>query len=210
MKDLGVILDSQLTYKQHISYVVDKASRTLGFIFRITKNFTDIYCLKSLYSSLVRSVLEYCSAVWNPSYNNGVERVESVQHRFLRFALRRLPWRDPFRLPSYESRCQLIGLETLSTRRDAARALLVADTLQGRIDCPTILEKNDLNVRPRALRNSLMLRLPFRRTNYGMNGAINGLQRVFNRVASAFDFHVPRQTLRRNFTSIFSGTGNRE
>lgn len=210
VKDLGVILDSQLTYKQHISYVVDKASRTLGFIFRITKNFTDIYCLKSLYSSLVRSVLEYCSAVWNPSYNNGVERVESVQHRFLRFALRRLPWRDPFRLPSYESRCQLIGLETLSTRRDAARALLVADTLQGRIDCPTILEKIDLNVRPRALRNSLMLRLPFRRTNYGMNGAINGLQRVFNRVASVFDFHVPRQTLRRSFTSIFSGTGNRE
>ena len=63
VKDLGVILDSQLTYKQHISYVVDKASRMLGFVFRVAKNFSDIHCLKSLYCSLVRSVLEYCSAV---------------------------------------------------------------------------------------------------------------------------------------------------
>src|SRR5450759_5011925 len=166
VKDLGVILDSQLSFRQHIGYVVDKASRTLGFIFRIAKNFTDIYCLKSLYCSLVRSTLEYCSAVWNPNYNNGVERIESVQRRFLRFALRRLPWRDPFRLPSYEDRCRLIHLEPLYARRNTARALLIADSLQGRLDCPTILEQININVAPRALRNNLMLRLLFQRTNY--------------------------------------------
>lgn len=112
VKDLGVILDSQLTYKHHISYTVDKASRALGLIFRMTKNFSDVHCLKSLYGSLVRSILEYCSPVWNPYYNNGVQRVESVQRRFLRFALRKLPWRDPFHLPSYEDLCRLIDLHT--------------------------------------------------------------------------------------------------
>ncbi|XP_062541865.1 uncharacterized protein LOC134209859 [Armigeres subalbatus] len=63
IKDLGVILDTQLTFKHHVSYVIEKASRTLGFIFRVAKGFTDVYCLKSLYCSLVRSTLEYCSAV---------------------------------------------------------------------------------------------------------------------------------------------------
>lgn len=208
VKDLGVIMDSQLSFRQHVSYTVDKASRTLGFIFRIAKNFTDIYCLKSLYCSLVRSTLEYCSAVWCPAYNNGAERIESVQRRFLRFALRKLPWTNPFRLPSYESRCQLIDLELLRTRRDTIRALTIADTLQGRIDCASILEQIDLNARPRLLRNSSLLRLPLRRTNYSTNGGINGLLKLFNRVASIFDFHLTREFLRRRFSSFFAGRNN--
>lgn len=208
IKDLGVILDSQLSFRQHITYIVDKACRTLGFIFRIAKNFSDIYCLKSLYCSLVRSILEYCSAVWNPNYNNGAERIESVQRRFLRFALRRLPWNDPFRLPCYEHRCQLINLELLRTRRDTSRALIVADILQGKTDCEALLRQINLFVQPRPLRNNIMLMLPLHRTNYGVHGVISGLQRVFNKVASVFDFHIPRDALRRRFSSIFAGRNN--
>lgn len=142
VKDLGVVLDCKLTYKQHISYIVNKASRTLGFIFRTSKNFSDIYCLKLLYCSLVRSTLEYYSLqYWDLNYYNGAERVESDQRRILQFALRKLPWRDSFHLPSYKSRCQLIDLEPLRIRRDASRALLIADSLQGRIDCSRILEQ---------------------------------------------------------------------
>ena len=114
-------------------------SRSLGLVFRITKDFTDVYCLKSLYCALVRSTLEYCSVVWNPNYINGSQRIENVQRRFIRFALRRLPWRDPLRLPSYESRCRLIDLGTLQLRRDTARAMIVADLLIGQIDCAVLL-----------------------------------------------------------------------
>lgn len=204
VKDLGVILDTQLSFKQHVDYAVGKASRVLGFIFRTAKEFTDIYCLKSLYCSLSRSILEYCSVVWTPHYNNGVLRIESVQRRFLRYALRRLPWSDPFRLPSYQSRCQLIDLESLSVRRDTARALLLSDVLQGRIDCPYILNEININVQPRALRNRSMLRLPLQRTNYSTHGAINGMQRIFNRVATLFDFNLSRHSLRTRFSSFFS------
>lgn len=204
VKDLGVILDQQLQYKQHISYIVDKASRTLGIMFRIAKNFSDVHCLKSLYCSIVRSTLEYCSAVWSPRYNNGVERIEAIQRRFLRFALRRLPWRDPYRLPSYESRCRLIDLEPLRVRRNVDRALVVADVIQGRIKCEAILEAVNLNVRPRLLRNNVMLRLPQRRTNYGSDNALIGLQRVFNRAASEFDYHLTRNVLRRKFSAVYA------
>lgn len=61
-----------------------------------------------------------------------------------------------------------------------------------------------MNVQPRALRNNAMLRLPQHRTNYSMNGAIDGLQRVFNRVSSVFDFNLTREMLRRRFSHIFS------
>ena len=151
-KDLGVLLDAKLDYREHVSYIVAKASRQLGFIFRATKKFTDVYCLKALYCGLVRSTLEYCSVVWNPLYQNSSDRVENVQRRFIRFALRLLPWRDPFRLPSYESRCRLISLETLDARRNTARALTISDMLTSRIDCPELLQQLNLQARSRVLR----------------------------------------------------------
>ena len=87
VKDLGVILDTKLTFKQHLSLIIAKASRQLGLMIRMTRHFTNIQCLTTLYCSLVRSSLEYCSTIWNPHYNNAVKRIESIQHRFVRFAL---------------------------------------------------------------------------------------------------------------------------
>ncbi|XP_055631915.1 uncharacterized protein LOC129771846 [Toxorhynchites rutilus septentrionalis] len=54
IKDLGVILDSKLTFKDQVAYVSAKASKQLGFIFRFAGEFRDVSCLKALYSSLQR------------------------------------------------------------------------------------------------------------------------------------------------------------
>ena len=133
---------------------MDKASRNLGFIFRMTKN---LQCLKSLYSSLVRSILEYASVVWSPFYRNGIDRIEAVQRRFIRFTPRRLPWRNPWQLPSYESRCSLLGIDTLSVRRDVAKSVFVADIFATRIGCSNVLGQIRLLARSRSSRNSTLL-----------------------------------------------------
>lgn len=54
VKDLAIILDSQLPYRQHIAYVVDKASRSLAVVFRMAKTSSDVYCFKSLYCCFAR------------------------------------------------------------------------------------------------------------------------------------------------------------
>ena len=162
-----------------------------------------VYCLKALYCGLVRSTLEYGSVVWNPLYQNSSKRIEDIQRRFVRYALRLLPWRDPFRLPSYESRCQLINLETLDARRDTARALTVADMLTSRIDCPGLLQQLYFQARSRVLRVGAFFRIPVRHTNYSAYGSIIGLQRLFNRVASIFDFNVSRELLKKRFSMFF-------
>jgi hypothetical protein len=57
--------------------------------------FRDPYTLKSLYTSLFRPKLEYAKCVvWNPFYDVRVDRVERVQRRFIRYALRGLDWTD--------------------------------------------------------------------------------------------------------------------
>lgn len=202
VKDLGVILDSKLTFKQHISFITAKASRQLGLVIRMTRHFTDIHCLKTLFCSLVRSSLEYCSSVWNPHYNNAVYRLESIQRRFVRYALRLLPWRDPHQLPPYEDRCQLMHLDTLQLRRDLARALTVSDVLTDRIDCPSLREKISLTAPARQLRHTPIMQIPFRRTNYSANGAIVGLKRAFNKVSNVFDVSLSRDVLKSKFLSV--------
>ncbi|XP_055536990.1 uncharacterized protein LOC129725335 [Wyeomyia smithii] len=203
VKDLGVFLDTKLTFKQHISFIVAKAARQLGLICRMTRDFRNIQCITTLYCSLVRSSLEFCSTVWIPHYNNAIHRIESIQRRFVRYALRMLPWRQPMRNTRYEDRCQLLQLDTLQLRRETARAMVVSDVLTSRIDCPTILRLINLNAPSRTLRRSYALQLPFRRTNYSANSAIIGIQRAFNRVSSAFDFHLSHQVLRTKFISLF-------
>ena len=151
------------------------------------------------YCSLVRATLEYCSVVWNPNYINGSHRIENVQRRFIRFALRRSPWRDPLRLPSYESRCRLIDLDTLQLRRDTARAMVIADLLMVQIDCAALLGLVNIQARSRTLRGNSLLRIPFGRRNHTANAAMTGLQRIFNRVAAVFDFRVSRDVIKSRF-----------
>jgi hypothetical protein len=57
--DLGVVLDSKLNFTSYIDSFFVKASRTLGCIRRISKEFRDPYTLKTLYNSFVRSHLDY-------------------------------------------------------------------------------------------------------------------------------------------------------
>ena len=64
-KDLGVIIDPNLDFDNHISATVKKANRLSGMLMRnITYKHKDI--ILPLYKSLIRSVLEYGNPVWNP------------------------------------------------------------------------------------------------------------------------------------------------
>lgn len=208
VKDLGVLLDSKLTFKDHIAFVVSKASKTLGFVFRIAKNFDNIQCLKSLYCALVRSLLECSLVVWAPFYQNSVSRIEAIQRKFVRFALRRLPWNDPNNLPSYNARCQLIGLDLLSERRDVSKALFISDLLQSRIDCPALLSQLNLNIPFRQLRSTPFIFIRGARTNYAHNEPFTSMCRTFNRCSNVFDFHLSRGILRKRFRTKLLSSQN--
>jgi hypothetical protein len=66
IKDLGVIMDSSLNFSQHISSVVQQSFKLLGFIRRVSQQFNNESVIVGLFTSLVRSRLEYASPVWSP------------------------------------------------------------------------------------------------------------------------------------------------
>jgi hypothetical protein len=113
-KDLGVLVNSKLTWNLQISSIVAKANRTLGFLYR---HFSNSYIgpahRKLLYLSLVRSHLSYASEVWAPqSCITDLKQLESVQRRATRFILNCS--KDPNIRPTYKSRLIALNLLPIS------------------------------------------------------------------------------------------------
>ena len=82
-KDLGVIIDGKLTFRDRITSKVNLAYGNLGIIFR-TFTFLDTEMFLTLYKSLVRPHLEYATIVWSPLYKKDRIAIENVQPRATR------------------------------------------------------------------------------------------------------------------------------
>ena len=108
--------DHKLTFVNHIDTTIAKANSMLGFISRICKNMDNPHALKSLYTAFVRSSLEFGAPVWQPYHAVHKNRLESIQKRFTRLAIRKLRW-NPETMPSYLDRCMLLNIDSLEERR---------------------------------------------------------------------------------------------
>ena len=62
-KFLGVIVDENLTWQQHINYIRSKIAKSLGII-RCAKRNLNFSTLKTLYLSFIHPLLTYCLDVW--------------------------------------------------------------------------------------------------------------------------------------------------
>ena len=202
VKDLGVTLDPKLTFDRHRAIAISKATRQLGFISKIGHDFKDPYCLKSLYCALVRPVLENANLVWMPHQLHWNLRIERVQRRFMRMALRDLPWRQPDNLPPYSDRCRLLNLDTLERRRKMQQVLFVAKLLNGEVDSPKLLSLLSFRAPHRALRPASLLTNRYHRTNFGRNEPIASCIRMFNRVEEYFEFGEPSFKLKKKLARI--------
>ncbi len=83
IRDLGVIISSDMKFEKHMNNITKLASRTANLIHRCF-----IYkkpeFLMQMFNVFVRSKLEYASPVWNPQYKKDIDVIEKVQRRFTR------------------------------------------------------------------------------------------------------------------------------
>ena len=205
IRDLGVLLDTKLVFNRHIDTIIAKSFASLGFLKRICSNMYDPYTLKSLYCAHVRSILEYACVVWQPFYQIHIDRIERIQRKFTKFALRYIDWNNENNPePSYQSRCQLIALETLNRRRTNTSFFFFYDLLNGFIDAPHLLDLIDMNRPMRSLRSNgtEMIRIPTHRTNYGQNRPLNRVGRLFNAIDDNIRLNISRNGFRSQIKSL--------
>ena len=80
-KNLGIMITSDLKCSQQCEYAYSKANRVMGMI-RRTITYKERKIMLSLYKTLVRPYVEYCSCAWNPFYKKDKDLLEKIQQRY--------------------------------------------------------------------------------------------------------------------------------
>lgn len=180
VKDLGVWLDSELNFIEHIDKIVSKSAQMLGFLKRNSKQFrfTDTRIL--LFNTLVRSNLEYACSVWNPTYAVHSQRIEQIQRAFTRHLAISAP-NISHRCP-YSERLNHFNILSLHDRRKMHDVIFLYKILNNLIDSSEILSSLYVRVpfRPPRYPVFQLLRGPSSRTNLGSYAAINRMCNTYN------------------------------
>ena len=82
-KFLGVIIDCNLTWKEHISYISGKIAKGVGILTKARK-FLNKTTLMNLYYTFVYPYLIYCNHVWGSTYTTHFNKIISLQKKAVR------------------------------------------------------------------------------------------------------------------------------
>jgi hypothetical protein len=126
VKDLGVIVQSDLKFTAYINQIVAKAHMRASLILKcfISK---DPIILTKAFTTYVRPILEYASNIWSPFVKSEVDKLESVQRAFTK----RIP---ALKFSTYGDRLKLLNLESLELRRLRQDLVLTYKILFSKVD----------------------------------------------------------------------------
>ena len=81
LKDLGVRISPDLSWKSQIRSVVSKGRSVSAWVLSVFRS-RETEVMMTLYKTYVRSQLEYCSILWHPQTIEDIESIEGVQRSF--------------------------------------------------------------------------------------------------------------------------------
>jgi hypothetical protein len=122
VKLLGVMIDRHLTYACHLNYIKRKCHGLLGMLARASPEMS-MNLMKLAYLAIVRSHMEYASAVFASAANTHLKKLDIVQKIASRI-ITGSP-RDTHSQPLQD----FLGLASLSSRRDDHIKKLVDDMI---------------------------------------------------------------------------------
>ena len=81
VKDLGITIENNLSFNEHIDNVVSKCRQISGFIFR-TFSTRNINAMLTLYKSYIQPHMDYCVQLWYPHKISELQKLEGIQRTF--------------------------------------------------------------------------------------------------------------------------------
>ena len=132
IKYLGVNIASNLHWAKHIDEICNKAYKILGLLKRNLSSCPQEVKMLA-YKGLIRPILEYASAVWDPHQKFLQEKLEKVQNQAARFIASNYSQE-----PGSMTKILLdLKLEPLKERRKKSRLILFCKALHHRAAIPT-------------------------------------------------------------------------
>ena len=130
LKYFGVHIDQNLTWKEHVNTITNRANRVRGLLqrnFRRSPAEIKIKC----YQTLIQPILGYALDVWSPYHIGLINQLESVHRRAARFI-----FQDYRRTSSITNMLHILQWPTLEKKRVASRAIMIFKIINGLIDIP--------------------------------------------------------------------------
>ena len=213
IRDLGVFLDSKLTFAHHIDVTVAKANRMLGLLMRSMQlpqcprsaRFNH-KALTAAFNAHVGSVIQYASVIWSGAATTHLARLERVQHRFLIWLGAKT--RSSYPSMDYPSLLQHFNISSIKARFVHADILFMRKLLQNRIDSTHLVSCFGLNVPGRRLRQPDLFHEPFGRVNTVKNGLFVRIPHtcnLFARLNPTCDFFASSVSFRREVLAYARG-----
>ena len=82
LKDLGVQISADLSFKLQVEKIVAAASKMAGWGLRSFRR-RSLFTMKTIWKTLVQPKLDYCSQYWSPGDQESINWIDSVQRHFL-------------------------------------------------------------------------------------------------------------------------------
>ena len=129
-KYLGVTLDKNLSWNNHVNVTTKKAHGTLNFLRRNISNCSSTTKSRA-YKTMVRPLLEYASSAWDPHQQKQIDQIERVQSKAARFALGQHE-----RTASVTAMRKELEWPTLQERRFIARSCMFYKIINNLVSLP--------------------------------------------------------------------------
>ena len=78
IKFLGVLLDENLSWKDHIKYIENKVAKNIGLLYRV-KQFLDKNSLLTLYYSYIHTYMNYANLPWVSTNRTNLKKLLNQQ-----------------------------------------------------------------------------------------------------------------------------------
>ena len=168
VRDLGIVLDTKLTFSAHISSIMSKANKALGLLIRsfqtgLPKQKLNRKALMAAYCANVRSILEYGSVVWSGAAKTHLKRLERIQHKFLLWLAARAGGADRPASLEYSHLLSFFNILSLEARRTKFDLLYLRNIFSGGIDSSFLLSCFALHVPSRMTRKISLFSVPYAR-----------------------------------------------
>ena len=125
VRDLGIKVSSDLSWRPHLVNLAKRGRCMAQWVFGVFSS-RDPELMITVYKTLVRSLMEYCSPLWSPQTVGDIQLLESVQRGFTAKV-------SGMKDLDYWQRLKALDLMSLQRRRDRYAVLTMHKTYRGLI-----------------------------------------------------------------------------
>ena len=125
LKDLGIYISSDLTFKYHVEKIVTGASKLTGWGLRSFRRRSQSV-MKAIWQSLIQPKIDYCIQLWSTGDQDSISKLESIQRHFTS-KIKNMEG------PSYWERLSVLRLYSQERRRERYMVLFLSKVSQGMV-----------------------------------------------------------------------------